>query len=174
MKTKLIPQFNEGMPREVAVSILTEPRAKLTNAFRKTCKRALEKHFLAPPLQPAPPGTDLLRKWHGASLAQLLKWSRRCSARRAVAQRVYTKLNTNDWPKGMTAAKAKRIQAVLELRVNAFDNMLDNIEDELRVRSRICAAVDKAHVLSRVPPFTRANRENLTAIRLDTQRKPTH
>lgn len=170
MKTKLTPVFNDGMPREVAVAILSEPKAKLTNAFRKTCKRAMEKHYIAPPPQPLPEGADALRKWHTFSLAQLLKWGKRCKSRRRIAQDHYVRLVGLNEP---TQAQ-KKLLASLSLQVAALDNMLDNIDDELKVRRNICAAVDKAHVEAFTPPFSPATRELLTAIRFDTQRESTH
>lgn len=158
MKTKLTPEFNEGMPREVAISILSEPKAKLTNAFRKTCKRALEKHYVAPLPQPVPPGTDLLQKWHGATLEQLLKWSKRCSARRRVVQREYETLIALENP---TRQQKTRV-TVLTLQVNALDNMRDNIDDERGIRVKIATRIASAEADS-----PRAVREQ---IRLDTQR----
>jgi hypothetical protein len=37
----------DAMPREVAVSMLTEPRAKLNAPIRKACMAALAKHFVS-------------------------------------------------------------------------------------------------------------------------------
>jgi len=177
MITKLEPKFSDGMPREVAIAILTEPKAKMTRAFRNTCKRALERHYVASPVlsyskayhfDDASPRTpvDPLIKWHGFSLAQLLKWAKRANARRAIVQREYETLVAIAEP---TNAQKRRI-AVLSLRARAFDQQLDCIDDELRIRSRTCAAVSKAKADSLCPPFARATRTKLERIRLDTQR----
>jgi hypothetical protein len=39
---KAKPEFIDGMPKEVATALLADPKARRTNAFRKTCQRARE------------------------------------------------------------------------------------------------------------------------------------
>lgn len=140
---------DDAMPPEVATAILTEPRARLTNRFRKTAKLAREKVFFsAVPVfrsgegklcerVPAP-ATPASTKLKTATIAQLRKWLPRVIARRLVAQRKAVKLNDLDTSKFTPAklrARAFAI-AVLERQAGALDAARELLEDEIARRMK--------------------------------------
>jgi len=59
--TKVVPAVLDGMPVEVATSMLCAPKAKLTNRMRKTCRAARERVYpsLAPIRKVPHPNEDL-------------------------------------------------------------------------------------------------------------------
>lgn len=159
MKTKLTPDENYGMPKQVATALLTDPKAKLSNAFRKTCKRARENTYTSatplvsnrrndstdralystpPAPEPAPGTRD--HKLKRASVSQLAKWMRRVIARRHNVQVDYQLLASVpdiEKPVGVTAKQqARRHQAmtVLALQAKHFDAQRDALDDEIGFR----------------------------------------
>src|SRR3954465_12662486 len=114
----------DGMPNEVATSLLTEPRAKLSNRMRKNARSAREKVFpsVSPiinttniddpenPLaqytgiEPKSAEARLVEKSKRATWAQLHKWSQRCKGRRMAVQGKYVKIEAEK-PKNPRHAK---------------------------------------------------------------------
>jgi hypothetical protein len=154
---------DDAMPVEVATAILTEPKAKITNRFRKQCKLAREKvyssavplhrvvseceenhklHPLANPAKPTPPAVKLQSR----TRSQVLKWLLRCIARRIATQDEYLKLTRTDTSK--FTKKQLRDHAfmllALEARARALDDARDTLEDEDARRVAICAAIASA------------------------------
>lgn len=159
--TKLNPIQADNMPREVATAILTEPKARITNTFRKVCKRAREVLYLsATPIRAAksedgttnyfsrpadapksgPPAQ--LRK---ATFGQLTKWLRRNVQRRHNCQVDYQLLGevTGGTPKQQAARR--RDLAILELQVKLLDEARENLEDEVMRRAKAQDVVANAN-----------------------------
>jgi hypothetical protein len=161
MKTKLTPDENYGMPKQVATALLTDPKARLTNAFRKTCKRARETSYTsATPLvsnrrndstdhalYSTPPNPERAAgtrdpKLARATMAQIGKWLRRVISRRHNAQVDYQLLASVpdiEKPIGITArqqAHRHHVMQVLSLQAQHFDEQWGKIKDELAFRAR--------------------------------------
>jgi hypothetical protein len=161
MKIKLTPDENYGMPKQVATALLTDPKTRLTNAFRKTCKRARETSYTsATPLRtnrrndasdhslystpPAPERAAGSRdpKLARATLAQIGKWLKRVIHRRHNAQVDYQLLASVpdiENPVGITArqqARRHQAMAVLSLQAQHFDEQWGKVKDELAFRAR--------------------------------------
>lgn len=133
------PQIIDGMPREVATAILSEPKATLSNRWRKVCMRARDEVFVSSsPIvrpvdevtqkrslrfyterEPIDTETKTARRFSVATLAQLGRWCSRAIARRAVVQRKYLALSADNTP---------RNNALREL-YSALANRLDIIRD---------------------------------------------
>jgi hypothetical protein len=143
---------DDAMPPEVATAILTEPRARLTNRFRKTAKLARERVFasdvplhrvtseheknhqlypLANPAKPTPPADKLKT----ATIAQLRKWLPRVIARRLVAQHKAVKLESLAGKFEGTKERARLFAiSVCEHQAASLDAQRDLLEDEISRR----------------------------------------
>lgn len=137
----LEPQEHDGMPREVATAMLSEPRARLTNTFRKQCKRARETVFVSSsPIRrvstkeysltetiPATLEAKTERRFKSATLRQLIQWLRRAISRRYAVQHKYLSI-TGDTPKD----EAMRI--ALSMLADRLDIIRDAAEHEIKHR----------------------------------------
>jgi hypothetical protein len=145
---------DDSMPYDVATAILTEPKAKISNTFRKSAKRAREKvyqsdvplhrviseneenHALWPltnPAKPTPAAAKLQRK----TLGQLARWLRRTIARRLVVQAAAVKMERQD-TSNLTALQLRRRAfqfAALDLHAGNLDAMRELLEEELTRRA---------------------------------------
>jgi hypothetical protein len=164
----------DGMPKQVASALLTDPKAKLSNAFRKRCKRARETVYSsATPLRTnrredktdhslystPPNSTSTYNKLAAAGRAQLFKWLKRSVARRNVAQGKYVTLQA--LPESKLRDQALTI---LALQVSALDAQYDTICNEIDRRNRQSVATRASIVAAaRVPPFPRHNPEAIRA-----------
>jgi hypothetical protein len=147
----LQPQQNDGMPTEVATSILSEPKARITNTFRKQCQRARCRVFVSavPVLSfkaypgklfvteapaPATPPADKLTR---ATIAQLRKWLPRCIARRLVVQNKAVKLTALAGKFEGTKERARLFAiSVCEHQAASLDAQRELLEDEIARRMK--------------------------------------
>ena len=139
--------MNDTMPAETATTmLLTEPR--LNNTMRKRCACARCKvHTGTRPLvvtgrdakgkalgyqeRPADPAPLVPKDtFAGRTMAQLVKWLRRCKQRRLGAQRLWEK-----WQGRMFPNKQKRLLA-LEVKAAHYEDMADSIEREIKLRTQ--------------------------------------
>ena len=70
----------DAMPPQVALEFLVNPTGRLTNRFRKDCAAARWTYEVST-RTPKTVSENFARRTAGASMAQLLKWNRRCIAR---------------------------------------------------------------------------------------------
>lgn len=153
---KPIEQQNRyGMPAEVAIAFLTEPRARMSNSFRKTCQRAREKVYVSSSpihrivgqdsegkiarawghteIQPRSAEEKMKRRFGSASISQLSKWLRRAIAKRPAVQRAYLAIE-GDSPRAQAARE------VLAAVAQHLDTIRDVCEDEIKMRKTKCDA----------------------------------
>lgn len=155
------PQIIDGMPREVATAMLTEPRAQLSNRMRKVCMRARDKVFVSssPITKSVAIDDDGTTEWvHSwteqapleveiktaerfsyATLQQLGKWCSRAIKRRAVVQRAYLAVPTEDNPRNNAL---RELYAAL---ASKLDVIRDCAEDEINLRLQRCNEIDVIH-----------------------------
>lgn len=168
--------IQDGMPREVATSILSEPKAALSNRWRKACMRAREKVFVSSsPIRRMPaineageiikgwvytentlrtPEDKTARRFGGATLAQLDKWKSRAIKRRVVVQREFLAVLNSDVPAFQARFDTAR-QLLTEL-ANKLDIIRDCAEDEIAARKAKCDSVEAVrHMFKSVVLFTR-------------------
>lgn len=137
-------QQNDGMPYAVATAMLSEPRARITNNFRKQCRRARDVVFVSSsPIRRMPdttfksfgwedrevvsPEQKTVRRFRSASLSQLGKWLRRSIAHRAIIQSKYLAI-TDETP------HAEFARAALSAIANRLDIIRDCAEEEIARR----------------------------------------
>lgn len=77
------------MPREVAVEMLSDPRAQLSNRMRKNCRKALERPVEVDGAAGYSSGRS---KLSGRSMAQLMKWSKRVNRKTLFGFRMHKKM----------------------------------------------------------------------------------
>lgn len=153
----------DGMPYEVATSILMERKAKISNTFRKAAKRAREivyssatplrnNHAADPkdralystPPRPASPEGIRDPKLARCKLAQIIRWERRAKAKRAVVQREYVALGAKAELVSNTPrenAIYARKMGVLQIQATILEQVADSMADELAFRHRIESAI---------------------------------
>lgn len=144
------PTQLDGMPVEVATSMLTAPKAKLSNAMRKTCQRARQRVFASTDtfirragaeelIHAARTGTrtwdeKLVAKLREKSWKQLNLWLARCIKRRFMLQRAYIKLQDKD------DLQSQLLRQALEIKVERLDMWRDVCEDEIKRRRTTAAS----------------------------------
>lgn len=143
-------QQRDGMPVEVATAMLLEPRARLTNTFRKQCRRARERVIVSTsPIQRIPAQNaagEIVKGWGYAepaertiesktvlrfrrsTLEQLGRWRRRAISRRATVQRAYLKVPNS--------ARFDSARQALSLMAERLDIIRDCADDEIAARQR--------------------------------------
>src|SRR6266446_2011675 len=157
MNTRPQSNFNElathitrdTMPREVAIAMLTAPKARLTNTQRKRCRESLVRIFISPagPLvrnradgllysgvgcTEAQAEFNLVIKMGGFSFAQLHRHKRVTTKQRENVQTEYLRLQ--DVPEGENSKqRALRVYqcAVLEFTAAQLDERSGAVDDEL-------------------------------------------
>lgn len=163
------PAELDGMPREVATALLSEPKAKLSARMRKTCKAARETVFLS--TSPMIKGKDyayvdkpglyytaltaktaehkLVVRAGRATLAQLGKWRSRCGTKRRVLQAQYQKVLSTEIPDNAHAAFKQRIKEqtllLLSQRAAILDLAWDIFDSEISSRAAKCANKPSIH-----------------------------
>jgi hypothetical protein len=154
------PDQQDGMPYEVATAILTEPKAKLTAAMRRTCQRARDTVYSSvSPFRVDYDGLgaryatelktnhadNLARKRAGYTHEQLRCWLKRAIARRRNVQGRFVKLQCllNDLDGAVESPDIKRRKAYLmkflavsEQQASRLDEIRDGIETELERRAQ--------------------------------------
>lgn len=151
----------DGMPREVATSMLTAPRARLTARMRKVCSAARETVYPSEsPIyyqqfssdagdvfrrcyterEPVEVETKTARRFKSASILQLGKWQSRAIKRRAVVQRAYLAVPNSDVPAFQARFDAAR--QTLALLATKLDIIRDCAEDEINARMRTAHGVE--------------------------------
>lgn len=113
------------MPAQVALSMLTEPKAKMTARMRKTCAAARERKFVAPPTV----ASACNRPMKPFSIYKLLLWLQQCARRRAKLQRVYNRLARKQ-PDGVRSAEMREISRVS----SNLEILREQLESEMRIR----------------------------------------
>src|ERR1044071_3153034 len=125
MKTDNIKKVErDHMPASVATDLLcTKPR--LTNRERKTYVEARCTVFEST-LLPLPIEEQLNRRLQQASWAQLSKWEKRCTLRRADAQRAYllAERRKNVLVDKIATAKDEREKILLQFGSGQFDRLM--------------------------------------------------
>lgn len=130
-------QGRDGMPVEVAESMLFSPLTKLTTAMRKNCLAARETVFVS-----TREGKDyfvrLQQRAKKASAAQLVKWARRVTVQRAEVQRDYLKLSITksklDQLKLHEIARANRLLAIMDIKAQQLDAQMASFQTEAEAR----------------------------------------
>jgi hypothetical protein len=151
------PEERDHMPVEVATSMLTTPKVKLTNRMRKQCMAARSKVFSSErPLVVADGEyarrTDyiepekraeakLAKKIGEKNLRQLRNIAVRCAARRVTVQRQYEKLQAKAAPEGMNEVNQQIFEsrrqmglALLSVTADRLDQTRDAAEAEIARR----------------------------------------
>lgn len=125
----------DHMPYPVATSLMTEPKATLSNRMRKNCRAAREvvlvSEVVAQPLE-----GKLDRRMKLATGKQLLTWSKRATERRRILQRHYEEL-TEQLPMSdaKKMAQLKHMLEALSAAVKRLDTYKDACDDEYRRRT---------------------------------------
>lgn len=147
----IAPQQRDGIPREVATAMLTEPRARLTNRMRRNCMSARENVFVSVAPFHRMPAQDedgkiikgygyaeiesrsqeekTKRRFARATLRQLGNWLRRSIARRRPLQDKFQAI-VGDSPRHSLARE------IIALAVQRLDTIRDVCEDEIAMRNK--------------------------------------
>lgn len=166
------PAEIDHMPKEVATALLTEPKARLSNRERKTCKAARETVYLStsPIVReeaklfytgqlPKDPEKRLGAKLTHATYIQLLNWIRRTDNRRTVAQRVYTETNERIEKEANPRRKSalRQLANMLVLRVQVLDLVWEACTAEKEARDAKTASVtsDREKINDEIDPRKR-------------------
>ena len=158
MKTKIKPPYippahttlvePEGMPKQVASEMLAEPKAKMTNTFRKQCRLVREKWYVSV-RERKPIEAKQLARFRSSTWIQLLTWHHRVLVRRVRVQNRYLKLQerlerTDEklWKEAnpLTPQQKRAIEAAMEVLsaiALAQDEFAGNIETEIERRKTI-------------------------------------
>lgn len=104
------------MPYPVATEILCNPKAKLTNAYRKTLQRARQTEYTST-LTKKPLEQKCMERMRKSTTPQLLKWAKRCVSKRRNLQQVYEKIKDR---------KGKKFDAMRTMLIGAA-NHLDEV-----------------------------------------------
>lgn len=127
----------DSLPREVALEFLTNPKAKLSNTFRKTCRAALDAVFVpVPPPASEKPEVRFGRKLKSKTMLQLVTLRRRTAQRQARVMRVYSDLQALIFAQrgGEPTPQEKAYLRALDQQGIALDFVREAIEVELRAR----------------------------------------
>lgn len=158
----ITPEQRDGIPREVATAMLTEPRAKLSNRMRKNCIAARSKVFVSSsPIQRVPaqneqtgeivkgwswtekqakqPEDKMKHRFASVSLRQLGNWLCRSISRRAIIQRRYLAVPNSDVQ--YQQARFDAIRAALAAIAGRLDIIRDACEDEIAMRQAKCDSI---------------------------------
>lgn len=148
----ITPEQRDGIPREVATAMLTEPRARLTNRMRKNCASARDAVFastspivgqwvseedsendkwmlLYTEREGRSPEDKMKRRFAVATLRQLGNWLRRSIARRRPLQDKFQAI-VGDSPRHSLARE------IIALAVQRLDTIRDVCEDEIAMRNK--------------------------------------
>jgi len=127
----------DGIPIEVANSMLFTPGTKLTNAMRKNCLAARETVYIST-LEGKEYKIRLAERARKASAAQLVKWARRVVVERAKVTRDYMKLSIKksqlDPLKLHDIAKANRVLAIMDVNAQQLDLQMASYRAEAERR----------------------------------------
>jgi hypothetical protein len=153
--TKINPVREDGMPPQVAREFLINPRAKITNTFRKTCLRARENvypsenisfrtspdevgYFINDEHETIDPAVRLDRKLRRLSLRQLGRRRVQAAKRRTSVQHSRIKLNAKiaqlDSMPPFVAAMHKQLDA----HEAAHNHAIESITAEINRRNEVC------------------------------------
>jgi hypothetical protein len=147
---EIAPDETDTMPREVAIAMLSAPKARLTNRMRKNCKLALQHSYTStqPLIKDGGKYYTLdtansrearaQQKIQSHTLAQLVRWLRRLVNHRRISQEKYVALTAKEGLTGKPEAARLRAMGVLEHLVAVIDAQRDSIEDELVRRASLC------------------------------------
>jgi len=137
----------DGIPVEVANSMLTTPGVKLTSRMRKNCMASRETVFVST-REPKTFEIRLAKAAQAASASQLLKWARRVVIERGEVTRDYyrlkTKLSNLDPLRLHDIAKARRTLAIMDVTAQRLDAEMASYRTEA-MRRLIKSDVFKAN-----------------------------
>lgn len=166
---KVVPVETDGVPHQVATEMLIEPKAKMTNRFRKNCREGRFKVY--PSVAPIVDGdTELLRQTIDSPIAVLLTPNSKVyrpdaaiapdvrmqkRVRGLLWIQLITKYSQVDHRRRRIQNKYEQVQRstkmaektrqealrVLEMAVNALDAEWNAIVDEIERRKNICKKV---------------------------------
>lgn len=129
----------DGMPREVAESMLFTPGVKLTSAMRRACMAARETVYQST-LEPKDFKIKLAARAKKASAAQLAKWASRTYVKRQQVTRDYMRLKGKlaavDPMKLHEIAKAERVLAIMDIEAQRLDAEMNAYRIEASNRLR--------------------------------------
>lgn len=160
MKTqskKVVPAEQDGMPIEVATSMLTTPGVKMTARLRKTCFAARERVYpsLAPIIKREQATEEGKEKWieyeygeprlsieiklakrvHQLKFCQLVKHSQRVPRRIAKLRSMYLKLMSSKAPEPVKQYQG----AQLTQTVANLEKVLSALQAEINLRHKVVA-----------------------------------
>jgi hypothetical protein len=155
MKLTKINPVNDGMPAQVAVEFLTNPRAKMSNTFRKTCLRALQNVYPSEstPFRTSPdepgyfvndeqvnvdPAIRLDRKLRRLSIQQLSSRRVQAAKRRTSVQHARTKLNTRIAKLESVPPFVEAMHKQLDAHETAHNYVVEAITAEINRRDTVC------------------------------------
>ena len=127
----------DGIPVEVAESMLFTPGVKLTPAMRRNCLAARETVFVSTTV-PKDYKLKLAARAKKASALQLVKWAKRTVIERAKITRDYLKLKVQrakiDPMKLHEIAKCERIMAIMDVNAQLCDERMASYRAEAEER----------------------------------------
>lgn len=158
-ETKVVPQARDGIPIEVATSMLLEPKAKMTNRMRKQCMMARAKVYPSsapikrqtkfdtaeeaaavlagkPTYQYLPEllinkEVKIAKRVKGLKYCQLLSHLNRMAKRRATIQRHYIRLHEDPTVDPKDKALMERALSEAAARIELVQ---EKLEDEIAAR----------------------------------------
>lgn len=127
----------DGLPQEVAKSMLMTPGTKLSNPMRKNCMRAVSTYFTST-REPRSFITKFQVRAHRASSAQLLKWAKRTTRDRMRVTKAWLVLRGKrallDPKKVHDIAKAERAMAACDIEAERLDYWMAALRGEAQHR----------------------------------------
>ena len=127
----------DGIPVEVAESMLFFPGVRLNSTMRKNCLAARETVFVSTTV-PKDFKKKLEARARSASALQLVKWAKRTALERAKITRDYMKLKVQraqlDPMKLHDIAKVERVMAIMDINAQLCDARMDSYRAEAEER----------------------------------------
>jgi hypothetical protein len=119
----------DSMPREVALELLTDRKARVTNRMRKNCLHALQREFISE-AERKPLAAKVARKLRAKSIAWIAREVKRSMRQRRGAQIKYERLQAIEPKNPIIEYRV----AALNLLANHLDTVIECCEDEIKLR----------------------------------------
>lgn len=154
---KVVPAELDGIPVEVATSMLTEPKVKMSNRMRKNCMAARQKVYpsIAPIRRVLTPELEiemqyqndahvasevkLARRAKGLKFCQLVSHHARMVKRRAKAQATFLKLMQSK----ASEQHKESLGRILTRQAELLEQAGDALAAEIKLRRSACAVTVK-------------------------------
>lgn len=140
------------MPKQVATEMLANPKAKLSNTFRKQCQFARAKVYPStgpitaiegvlnePDYKAKPVEEKILARMKKSTTPQLLKWGKRCVSKRRKVQQQFEKI------RNAKGASFDHVRQLLVATAQRIDEVAGTIDEVLGDRFKHYAFNDAPH-----------------------------